>query len=429
MTDTPSDTGERIAKRLARAGVCSRRDAEKLIAEGRVSVDGAILSTPATLVTDASTIKVDGKVVGAPERTRVWRYHKPRGCLTTNRDPQGRPTIYDDMPAGLPRVISVGRLDFNSEGLLLLTNDGALARKLELPGTAWVRRYRVRAFGGLGPDEIAKMAKGMTISGIHYGPIEVQVDRDKGDNVWLTMGLREGKNREIRRVLDALGLKVSRLIRTAYGPFQLGGLEPGEVEEVPNKVLIDQLGRNPGTASAGKTRPGAAPQTTAQPYRPEILPAEDDEAQTPSRAKMPPPAERARPLGSRPDKPWFKPAEPSAPPRSNRVRAEAERPIHVQGKPPARTAESTTDKPWAKPGRTNNRPRPLDSGDRERSTRAGTKPVTAKAGPRPAKAPRSAEPRPAKAAAKPTPPSAPATPVYKPRPVKARPNADRRRKK
>jgi 23S rRNA pseudouridine2605 synthase len=265
MTDTPSDKGERIAKRLARAGICSRRDAEKLIAEGRVSVDGQVLSTPATLVTDASIITVDGKAIGAPERTRVWRYHKPRGKLTTNRDPQGRATIFEDLPRGIPRVISVGRLDFNSEGLLLLTNDGALARKLELPETGWMRRYRVRAFGRIGDGEIARLARGITVSGIRYGAIEAQLDRQQGDNVWLTMGLREGKNREIRKVLEALGLKVSRLIRTAYGPFQLGRLEPGEIEEVSGKVLTDQLGRNPAMSGRPATKERPQPNTRTSP--------------------------------------------------------------------------------------------------------------------------------------------------------------------
>jgi 23S rRNA pseudouridine2605 synthase len=412
MSDTISDKGERIAKRLARAGVCSRRDAEKLIGEGRVSVDGKVLSTPATLVTDAAIITVDGKAVGAPERSRLWRYHKPRGRLTTNRDPQGRATIYDDMPPGLPRVISVGRLDYNSEGLLLLTNDGELARQLELPGTAWLRRYRVRAFGGIGPDDIAKLARGMTISGIHYGPIEVQVDRDQGDNVWLTIGLREGKNREIRRVLDALGLKVSRLIRTAYGPFQLGRLEPGEVEEVPNKVLVDQLGRNPGTATIAKGRPPATPQAIAQPRRPQIAPEIGaDEPASRSSVKMPPPAERSRPQRG-PDKPWFKPVQAATPPRKT-VRAEAERPIRPSGKPPARHTEVTADKPWAKPARTSARPRRAEPGDHARPRPAAAKPRPAKAPPKPGPVP----------APGPTPPS------YKPRPVKARPNADRRRKK
>jgi 23S rRNA pseudouridine2605 synthase len=277
MTEASIEKGERIAKRLARSGVCSRRDAEKLIAEGRVSVDGKVLSTPATLVTDSSIITVDGKVISAPERTRVWRYHKPRGKLTTNRDPQGRPTIFDDLPPGIPRVISVGRLDFNSEGLLLLTNDGALARQLELPDTAWVRRYRVRAFGRVGDAEIARLAKGMTVSGIHYGGIETQLDRTQGDNVWLTMSLREGKNREIRKVLEALGLKVSRLIRIAYGPFQLGRLEPGEIEEVSGKVLADQLGRNPNTT---KSRSTAAPQPSAASRAPAKPPRRRDDSRS-----------------------------------------------------------------------------------------------------------------------------------------------------
>lgn len=320
MTDTIPDKGERIAKRLARAGVCSRRDAEKLIGEGRVSVDGHILSTPATLVSDTSIIKVDGKAVGAPERSRIWRYHKPRGMLTTNRDPQGRDTIYDHMPPGLPRVISIGRLDYNSEGLLLLTNDGELARKLELPQTAWLRRYRVRAFGIIGPDEIEKLAQGMTISGIHYGPIEVQVDRDQGENIWLTMGLREGKNREIRRVLDALGLKVSRLIRTAYGPFQLGRLEPGEVEEVPNKVLIDQLGRNPGTAGAAQGRPSSSPRATAEPHRPIIAP-EITAAETTVRSAAPPlPRKATTVILARSPSAKAPPAPPPPMPRADRSR-------------------------------------------------------------------------------------------------------------
>ncbi|HEY4136040.1 MAG TPA: pseudouridine synthase [Alphaproteobacteria bacterium] len=236
------EKGERIAKRMARAGVCSRREAEVMVLEGRVKVDNKVIITPATLVTDDMLITVDGKLIDKPERTRMWRYHKPRGLLTTNRDPQGRATIYDELPKHLPRVISVGRLDYNSEGLLLLTNDGGVARKLELPETGWARRYRVRAFGTLTPDQIEKMGHGMTVEGVRYGAIETQVDRQQGGNVWLTMTLSEGKNREIRKVLEAVGLSVSRLIRVAYGPFQLGRLEVGEVEEVPGRTLADQLG-------------------------------------------------------------------------------------------------------------------------------------------------------------------------------------------
>ena len=265
--------GERIAKRMARAGVCSRREAEVMILEGRVKVDNQTILTPATLVTDEMMITVDGKPIDKPERTRVWRYHKPRGLLTTNRDPQGRATIYDNLPKSLPRVISVGRLDYNSEGLLLLTNDGGVARKLELPEKGWARRYRVRAFGTLSPQQIEKLARGMTVEGVRYGAIETQIDRQQGGNVWLTMTLSEGKNREIRKVLEALGLQVSRLIRVAYGPFQLGKLEPSEVEEVPGKILAEQLGLDKASVHvprakelAGKTV--ATPQADAPKAKP-----------------------------------------------------------------------------------------------------------------------------------------------------------------
>jgi 23S rRNA pseudouridine2605 synthase len=234
--------GERIAKVLARAGICSRRDAERLIADGRVSVDGKVLDSPAVKVTGASRIVVDGKPIPAADAPRLWRYHKPAGLVTSHRDPEGRPTVFDRLPEGLPRVISIGRLDLNSEGLLLLTNDGALARRLELPATGWVRRYRVRCFGRIVQAELDPLANGLTVAGIRYGPIEARVDSAQGGNVWLTMGLREGKNREVRRVLESLGLKVNRLIRISYGPFQLGQIAPGAVEEVPRRVLRDQLG-------------------------------------------------------------------------------------------------------------------------------------------------------------------------------------------
>ncbi len=234
--------GERIAKVLARAGLCSRRDAERWIAAGRVVVNGQVLTTPATTVTDADTIVVDGKALPAKEPARLWRYHKPRGLMTTHKDPRGRPTVFEKLPRGLPRVVSVGRLDFNSEGLLLLTNDGGLARRLELPATGWTRRYRVRAFGDVDDEALARLKAGVTISGVRYGPIRAAIDSRKGDNVWLTVALTEGKNREVRRVLEHLGLSVNRLIRVAYGPFQLGHLAEGEVEEVPRKVLREQLG-------------------------------------------------------------------------------------------------------------------------------------------------------------------------------------------
>jgi 23S rRNA pseudouridine2605 synthase len=235
-------TSERIAKRLARAGVCSRRDAEKLIEARRVAVDGLTLTTPAVIVTEESRITVDGRPVGAPEAARLWRYHKPDGLLTTHRDPLGRPTVFERLPPELPRVVSVGRLDFTSEGLLLLTNDGTLARRLELPANSWLRRYRARAHGAVDPAQLANLAQGVHVDGVDYGPIEAALDRQQGTNVWLTLALREGKNREVRRVLEHLGLRVTRLIRTSYGPFQLGQLARGAVEEVPAKVLREQLG-------------------------------------------------------------------------------------------------------------------------------------------------------------------------------------------
>ncbi|HYD87193.1 MAG TPA: pseudouridine synthase [Vitreimonas sp.] len=235
---------ERIAKFLARAGVCSRRDAEKLIAEGRVRLNGRVLDTPAVKISAADKITVDGRPIGAAEPTRLWRYHKPSGLVTTHRDPAGRPTVFQHLPQNMPRVISVGRLDLTSEGLLLLTNDGELARRLELPANGWLRRYRARAFGRIEQAELDQLKNGITVDGVRYGAIEAKLERGGASNAWITMSLTEGKNREVRRVLDALGLKVNRLIRVSYGPFQLGTLEPGAVEEVPRKVLKEQLGKD-----------------------------------------------------------------------------------------------------------------------------------------------------------------------------------------
>jgi len=256
--------GERIAKAIARAGVCSRRDAEAMILEGRVTVNGKKLTSPALNVTDSDDIRIDGKPLPAAERTRLFRYYKPRGLVTTAKDPQGRPTVFDSLPAGMPRVISVGRLDLNSEGLLLLTNDGELARRLELPTTGWVRRYRVRVHGEVDQTQLGQLAKGITVEGVRYGAIEATLDRKQGDNVWLTMALTEGKNREIRKICGHFGWPVSRLIRVAYGPFQLGHLERGDIEEVPAKVLREQLGeKKPVHKVAGqlklKQTPPAAP--------------------------------------------------------------------------------------------------------------------------------------------------------------------------
>jgi 23S rRNA pseudouridine2605 synthase len=237
-----SDKPERIAKRMARAGLCSRREAERWIADGRVAVDGVTLRSPAVTVTAASHIVVDGAPLADAEPTRLWRYHKPRGLVTSHRDQAGRTTVFEKLPKSLPRVVSVGRLDLNSEGLLLLTNDGALARRLELPKTGWKRRYRARAHGTADEARIRGLARGITVAGVKYGPIEAEIDRVQGANVWLTLSLQEGRNREVRRVLESLGLEVGRLIRIAYGPFQLGNLKRGDVDEVRGRVLRDQLG-------------------------------------------------------------------------------------------------------------------------------------------------------------------------------------------
>jgi 23S rRNA pseudouridine2605 synthase len=248
-----SERGERIAKWLARAGVASRRDAETLIAEGRVKLNNEPVTTPATFITEGDLVVVNGRLVEAPERTRLWRYHKPAGLVTTHKDPQGRPTVFEKLPPPLPRVVSVGRLDLNSEGLLLLTNDGGLARRLELPENGWLRRYRVRAFGRIEPAALAALARGVEIDGIRYGSIEAGLDSRKGDNCWISIGLREGRNREVRRVMAHLGLTVTRLIRIAYGPFQLGKLPRGAVEEVPGKVLREQLPKDAPDANRRKS--------------------------------------------------------------------------------------------------------------------------------------------------------------------------------
>jgi 23S rRNA pseudouridine2605 synthase len=237
--------GERIAKWLARAGRASRRDAERLIAEGRVRLNNTAVAHPATFVAAGDLVQVDGAVVGPPDRARLWRYHKPPGLVTTHRDPQGRPTVFEKLPPELPRVVSIGRLDLTSEGLLLLTNDGALARKLELPATGWLRRYRVRVHGNVDERTLAALARGVTIDGVRYGPIDAGLDSRRGENAWLAVSLREGRNREVRRVMAQLGLAVTRLIRIAYGPFQLGALPRGAVDEVPARVLRDQLPREP----------------------------------------------------------------------------------------------------------------------------------------------------------------------------------------
>lgn len=236
------EEGERIAKIMARSGLCSRRDAEDWIRAGRVKVNGNLLETPAVNVHPNDKVLVDGEPLPVRERTRLWLYHKPRGLVTTTSDPEGRPTVFEKLPEGLPRVITVGRLDINTEGLLLLTNDGGLARVLELPSTGWLRRYRVRAYGKVTQEQLDSLAEGIALDGVLYGSIDAQLEREVGDNVWITVALREGKNREVKKVLGHLGLDVNRLIRVSYGPFQLLDLEEGKVNEIRSRVLRDQLG-------------------------------------------------------------------------------------------------------------------------------------------------------------------------------------------
>ncbi|MBX9649279.1 MAG: pseudouridine synthase, partial [Xanthobacteraceae bacterium] len=235
-------TGERIAKVVSRAGLASRRDAEEWVTQGRVTVNGRVINSPALDVTGNDVIAVDGKPLPPRERTRLFMFHKPRGLMTTHADPEGRPTVFDNLPEGLPRLISIGRLDFNTEGLLLLTNDGGLARALELPDTGWLRRYRVRAHGEVTQGQLDELKKGVEVDGVKYGSIDATLERDQGANVWLVFAIREGKNREVRNVMAHLGLEVNRLIRVSYGPFQLGELEEGQVEEVKTRVLREQLG-------------------------------------------------------------------------------------------------------------------------------------------------------------------------------------------
>ncbi len=255
----PAPEGERIAKMLARAGVASRREVERMIGAGRIAVNGVRIDSPALNVTGADKLTVDGAPVGPPEPPRLWLYHKPPGLVTSDRDEKGRRTIYDSLPPEMPRVLSVGRLDITSEGLLILTNDGGIKRRLELPATGWVRKYRVRVNGLPDEDRLAPLRRGVTIDGEAFQPMGVTVDRQQGANAWLTVSLREGRNREVRRAMELVGLTVNRLIRVAYGPFRLGDLKPGAVEEVRPRVVRDQLGleATPRTRPAPRT-PGPA---------------------------------------------------------------------------------------------------------------------------------------------------------------------------
>lgn len=276
MNNEPN-SGERIAKVLARAGVASRRDAERMIAEGRVSVNGRVIESPALNVGPGDKIAVDGAALPQAEPARLWLYHKPLGLVTTTRDEKGRPTVFDNLPEGMPRVMPVGRLDLNSEGLLLLTNDGALKRRLELPATGWLRRYRVRVHGAPAPEALERLRAGITVEGERFQGMMVTLDRQQGANAWLTVGLREGRNREIRRAMEAVGLVVNRLIRVGYGPFKLGAIKAGAVEEVRPKVLRDQLGLGaeaaPPAPRKGAATPAGAPKSPPAPARARPAPA------------------------------------------------------------------------------------------------------------------------------------------------------------
>ena len=287
QADKETRDGQRIAKVMARAGLCSRRDAEQWIAAGRVSVNGVALTSPAFNVAPGDDVRVDGAPLPALERTRLFLFHKPRGLVTTARDPEGRPTIFDALPEGLPRLVAVGRLDINTEGLLLLTNDGGLARVLELPATGWLRRYRVRAHGEIGQDQLDALRGGLTIDGVDYLGIEARFERQQGSNVWLTMGLREGKNREIKRVLEHLGLSVNRLIRISFGPFELADLAERAVIEAPTRVLRDQLGPRLAKQAHADFEAAASPPARVEPPTSGLRHGRRPEAAEPRRDAVP----------------------------------------------------------------------------------------------------------------------------------------------
>jgi 23S rRNA pseudouridine2605 synthase len=361
--------GDRIAKVLARAGVASRREVERLIAEGRVRLNGQVLTTPAVKVAPGDVLSVDGKPVGAAEPTRVWRYHKPAGLVTTHKDPKERATVFEHLPPGLPRVISVGRLDLNTEGLLLLTNDGALARALELPATGLVRRYRARARGRVSQERLDRLQDGITVDGVRYGPIEARLDKAKeggtGANLWITLGLSEGKNREVRKVLDALGLTVNRLIRLSYGPFQLGTLAAGAAEEIGPRVIREQLGHH---------------------IAPQNMPTGSQVASMPAPSKSSP--RRGGVLSQDREKPTYKPGwakpkkRPARPPRKPRPdRSEAPR------KAPAKASSGPVRSPAARSDQspaTSSSPRSPTAGARPPRSSGARRPGPPKgAGPRP----------------------------------------------
>ncbi len=355
----PEAGGERVAKILARAGVASRREVERLIEAGRVAINGQILTTPAVKVADGDILTVDGEVVGEPEPARLFRYHKPPGLVTTHNDPKGRPTVFDTLPEGLPRLISIGRLDLNSEGLLLLTNDGELARALELPSNAWSRRYRARARGRIDQARLDKLKDGITVEGVRYGAIEATLDKVKegqgAANLWITVTLSEGKNREVRRVLEALGVTVNRLIRLSYGPFALGTLAVGAVEEVGPRVVREQLADfiDPENMPAGE-RPQYKAPASAQSERRKVEAAKQEAALVAAE----PPAKKVYKAG------WAKPKIRKAPAKT------------AGGKPKA--------KPGLKsPGSGSGAGRPSGPGARPRSASPGRNSAARPPAPRP----------------------------------------------
>jgi 23S rRNA pseudouridine2605 synthase len=304
------EEGERIAKVMARAGLCSRRDAEAWIAAGRVAVNGGTIRSPAVNVSARDRVTVDGKPLPQRERTRLFRYYKPVGLVSTNADPQGRPTLFDALPAGLPRLVSVGRLDIGTEGLLLLTNDGGLARVLELPKTQWVRRYRVRAHGSVTQADLDTLADGITIDGVHYGPIIATLEREQGSNLWLSFEITEGKNREVRNVLGHLGLQVNRLIRVAFGPFALDEMAEGAIEEVETKTLRAMLGAEIiAAAGCDFSRPALTHQREARPHQREARREPHRPAHAAESFRKEPRGNRKRHAGrdDRPDKPMGRP--------------------------------------------------------------------------------------------------------------------------
>jgi 23S rRNA pseudouridine2605 synthase len=351
--------GDRIAKVLSRAGIASRREAERMIEAGEVTVNGKVIDSPALNVGPRDRITVNGQPLAAPEPARLWLYYKPEGLVTSNADEKGRDTIFDHLPEDLPRVMSIGRLDLNSEGLLLLTNDGELKRRLELPSTGWLRKYRVRVKGNPTDPDLEPLRKGITVEGEDFQPMQVVLDRHQGANAWLTVGLREGKNREIRRAMSAIGLTVNRLIRISYGPFRLNELKPGEVEEIRPKVLRDQLGLTGEASDGDSPRPSARPD--ARPNKP-----------APRGAHGPAPAasERSGPRsGAKPSsKPSAKPtvkttvkttsrsgAKPAIPRGATLLDAPAPR---RGGKPFAKPAAGSTGKPGTSPRPTGAKPAP-----------------------------------------------------------------------